>query len=97
VYLELYMHDELPTDRIGITVEVIGADGAWRSSTRLPLRQDAAKGLLYAEGLVDLWTLPPGPYVARARVRFGTKTARTVERAFDFKGPNRPSPPIPQP
>lgn len=87
VYLELYMvHDELPTDRIGITLEVIGPDGARRSSTILPLRSDTAKGLLYAEGRVDLWTLPPGPYVARARVTFGTRTARTVERAFDFKG-----------
>jgi VWFA-related protein len=92
VYLELYMHDELPTDRIGITVEVIGADGARRSVTSLPLRNDAAKGLLYAEGVVDLWTLPPGPYVARALVMFGTKTARTVERAFDFKGRGAVSP-----
>ena len=86
VYLELYMHDELPTDRIGVTLEVLGADGARRSATILPLRKDAGKNLFYAEGLVDLWTLPPGAYVARARVTFGTKTARTVERAFDFKG-----------
>lgn len=92
VYLELYMHDELPADRIGISVEVVGADGARRSSTILPLRRDAARGLLYAEGLVDLWALPPGPYVARALVAFGTKTVRTVERAFDFKGRSAAAP-----
>lgn len=91
-YLELYMHDELPPDRIGISLDVIGADGARRSTTILPLRSDAGKGLLYAEGLVDLWALPPGAYVARARVTSGTKTARTVERAFDYKGRDAAAP-----
>jgi VWFA-related protein len=97
VYLELYMDDELPTDRLVITVEVIASDGASRSATVLPLRKDAAKGLLYAEGVVDLWALPPGAYVARAVVTSGPKVARRVERAFDYKGPDPLAGPINKP
>jgi hypothetical protein len=85
VYLEIYMQQELPTDRMGVSVEVVGADGARRSSIALPLHKDDAKGLLYAEGVVDLFAVPPGAYVARARVTFGTRTARTVERAFEVR------------
>jgi len=97
VYLELYVQQELPTGRLGVSVEVIGPDGKRRSATILPLQKDAGKGLLFAEGVVDLWTLPPGPYIARAVVTIGTKTARRVERAFDFKSPIRPAAPITRP
>ena len=85
VYLEIYVHDELPTDRVGVSVDVLGADGARHSTTVLPVQKDAAKGLLYAEGIVDLWTVPPGAYVARARVTFGPRIARTADRRFEVQ------------
>jgi hypothetical protein len=95
-YLELYVQPELPADRIRVAVEVIGKDGVRRSSTALALQKDPAKGLIYAEGVVDLWALPPGPYVARALVSFGTKVARRIERPFEYKVAIRPAAPIAQ-
>jgi VWFA-related protein len=92
VYLELYVQDELPTERVGVSVEVIGRDGARRAVLALPVQRTAA-GLLFAEGTADLWALPPGPYVARAQVLFGPRVARRVERAFEFTGRDRPEPP----
>jgi len=92
VYLELYMQEGLPTDRLRVGLEVVDAHGARRSATVLPVRQDAEKGLLYVEGLIDLWMMPPGAYVARALVTFGTARVRRVERAFDYAGPKRPAP-----
>ena len=86
VYLELYMQEDLPTDRLSVRVEVIGKEGR-RTATLLPLRKDAEKGLLYAEGVVHVWALPPGAYVARALVMFGTRIARRLERPFEYTGP----------
>jgi VWFA-related protein len=86
VYMELYMQEDLPTDRLAVRVEVIGKEGQ-RTATLLPLRKDAEKGLLYAEGHVDVWALPPGAYVARALVMFGSRIARTLERPFVYTGP----------
>ena len=86
VYMELYMQDDLPTDRLSVRVEVIGKEGQ-RTATLLPLRKDAEKGLFYAEGRVDVWALPPGAYVARALVMFGNNVARRLERPFHYTGP----------
>jgi hypothetical protein len=83
VYLELYLQPELPTDRLGVTVEVHAADGTRRASLPLALRKAAGAGVLYAEGRVDTWALPPGRYVARALVTFGNAVARRVERPFE--------------
>ena len=85
VYLELYVQPELPTDRLAVTLEIVGADGTRRGSVPLALRKGGEPGLHYAEGKVDVWALPPGRYVARAQVSFGTKLARRVERPFEVK------------
>ena len=53
-YLELYVQEHLPTERLGVTIEIVGADGVRRSSTGLALTKDPAKGLISAEGVVDL-------------------------------------------
>ena len=87
VYLELYVQDDLPTDRLAVRVEVIGSGTGRRTAILLPLRKDAEKGLLYAEGVVDVWALPPGAYVARALVMFGSRIARRLERPFEYTGP----------
>jgi VWFA-related protein len=97
VYLELYMHEELPADGLGITVEVVGADGARRAVALLTVQTDEDPRLLFAEGTLDLSRLLPGAYVARAAVTLGTRVARRVERAFDFKGRARPAPTAIQP
>ena len=83
VYLELYVQEALPTDRLGVGIEIAGADGTRRGSAPLTLRKGEEPGLFYAEGQVDVWALPPGQYVARALVTFGTKVARRVERHFE--------------
>ncbi len=83
VYLELYVQEVLPTERLGVTIEIVGADGTRRGSAPLALRAGEEPGLHYAEGQVDVWALPPGKYVARAEVTFGTRVARRVERQFE--------------
>jgi VWFA-related protein len=83
VYLELYLQPELPTERLGVTVEVETAEGMRRASLPLAVRTGEQAGTLYAEGRVDTWALPPGRYVARAVVTFGSTVARTVERSFE--------------
>jgi hypothetical protein len=83
VYLELYVQEMLPTDRLGVTIEIVGADGKRRGSAPLALRKGDEPGLFFAEGQVDAWALPPGQYEARALVTFGTKVARRVERHFE--------------
>ncbi|MET0551820.1 MAG: VWA domain-containing protein [Vicinamibacteria bacterium] len=94
VYLELYVQEELPTDRLAVTLDVVGADRVRRSSTALTLRKDADSGLVSAEGEIDAFTLPPGAYVARAVVTFGTRIVRNVERAFVFEGRNGTAPAV---
>jgi VWFA-related protein len=83
VYLELYVDEVLPADRLGVQIEIVGADGTRRGSAPLALRKGEEPGLHFAEGQVDVWALPPGKYVARALVTFGTKVARRVERHFE--------------
>lgn len=92
VYLELYVREELPTDRLAVTLEVAGADRKRRSATGLTLRRDDESGLVSAEGEIDAFTLPPGAYVARAVVTVGTRTVRQIERPFAFAGRQPPAP-----
>jgi VWFA-related protein len=94
VYLELYVHEELPTDRLAVTLDLVGADRERRSATGLALKKDEASGLVSAEGEIDAFTLPPGSYVARAVVTFGTRIVRNVERAFVFEGRNGTAPAV---
>ncbi|MET0551819.1 MAG: VWA domain-containing protein [Vicinamibacteria bacterium] len=94
VYLELYVQEELPTDRLAVTLELVGADRKRRSATALALEKDEASGLVSAEGEIDAFTLPPGAYVARAIVTFGTRTVRRIERAFVFEGRHAAAPAV---
>ena len=62
--------------------------------TALALKKDEASGLVSAEGEIDAFTLPPGAYVARAVVTFGTRTVRRIERAFVFEGRHAAAPAV---
>jgi VWFA-related protein len=82
-YLELYLHEGLPADALGVTVDVVDADGTRRATAVLTVREGAEDGLAFAEGPVDLASVAPGAYVARAVVTFGAKVARRIERPFE--------------
>ena len=61
------MHDDCRRTASGSASRSSARTGRGAPSIRFPCDKDAEKGLLYAEGVVDLCTLPPGAYVARAR------------------------------
>jgi hypothetical protein len=97
LYLEIYVREQLPTQAVGVTVEIVDAGGRRRASMMLPVKEDSGKALLYAEGVVDLAAMPPGRYVARAFVLSGLRVARTIERSFDLTARRRPVEPALKP
>ena len=82
-YIELYVQDGLPTEDLSVSLDVLGADGKRRAAGILAVREGGEPGLMFAEGRVEIGALPPGRYVARAIILFGTKVARRIERTFD--------------
>ena len=82
-YLELYVQDALPTDDLSVSLDILGADGKRRAAGILAVRDGGEPGLLFAEGRIEIGSLPPGRYAARAIIMFGTKVSRHVERSFE--------------
>ena len=82
-YLELYVRDGLPTEELGVSLDIVDAAGKRRAAGILSVREGGEPGLLFAEGRIDVGALPPGRYAARAVIIFGSNVARNVERRFE--------------
>jgi tetratricopeptide (TPR) repeat protein len=58
------------------------ADGAALVHAQGSLGRDSREGMVIAQGITDMRMLPPGNYVARARVTAGGETLGELRRAF---------------
>jgi hypothetical protein len=70
-----------------VTFEVAAAaDGPALVHTAGSIGLDAHDGALIAQGVADVRLLPPGDYIARARVTSGSETFGELRRAFTLVG-----------
>jgi hypothetical protein len=75
-----------------VTFEVAAsADGPALVHTRGTLGRDSREGILLAQGVTDMRMLPPGDYVARARVTAGNETVGELRRAFTLTSAAAPA------
>ena len=85
--LELYANRDDLFDRVHVTIEVAEtADGPALVSSPAPLMQSRTPHRRQALADLDLSGLPPGRYVARARVDLGAGTIATVTRPLVVEG-----------
>ena len=89
-YLELYGEREADLDAASVTVEIAGAaaaDAPALVQIAAPFTSARDPGRRVATAEIELGLLPPGRYVARARITGGGDTAGLVTRAFEIDAP----------
>ena len=75
--------DEARLSAADVAFEVAGTpDGPALVHTQGSIGLDARQGMLIAQGITDMRMLPPGDYVARARVTAGGQAVGELRRAF---------------
>ena len=67
------------------------ADGPALVQSSAALSTSPERGTALAEAIADVRLLPPGAYVARARVSVGRRGSRQMRRTFEISGPHRDS------
>jgi len=82
-FIELYADDDRDLSAASVTIEVAdSADGPALVSSLAPFTSVDTGGQRQALAELDLGVLPPGPYVARARIRVGDRLAGVITRPF---------------
>jgi tetratricopeptide (TPR) repeat protein len=73
-------------------------DGPSLVQTPADVSEGSRGGWVVAQGLADMRLLPPGHYVARARIKSGTEAIGEVHRAFDLtEAPRLPADAVARP
>jgi VWFA-related protein len=84
-HLEIYSTTAATFDNAAVTVDIVeDADAAALTSAPVPLREGLRPTWRVASGVVPVRVLPPGRYVARARITRDGKAVGVLTRPFVF-------------